>query len=49
MAPSALVSYRTVSGQSHQGHERVHLHLGLELILQNTIEFLHVMLQERVQ
>ena len=34
---------------SHQGYEHVHLHLGLELILQNTIEFLHVVLQERVQ
>jgi len=48
MAPSAVVSYRTVSDQFHRGHERVHLHLGLELILQNTIEFLHVVLQERV-
>jgi hypothetical protein len=38
-----------VSGRFHQRHKNVYLHLGLELILQDTIEFLHVMLQERVQ
>jgi hypothetical protein len=48
MAPSAVVSYLIVSGRFRQRYERVHLHLGLKLILQDTIEFLHIMLQERV-